>query len=224
VIRLTQRKEQTMRRHFVLLAIIPALSGCLATAQDKSPSALRGVESVNVPVVSRSDYALDLTAPGGSLPSSEAGRLDGWFRSLQLGYGDNIYVDGADAGGAKSDVARVAGHFGMLVSNGAPVTAGDIAPGTVRVVVSRTRASVPGCPNWSEPSQPNLENHSMSNFGCAVNANLAAMVANPEDLVHGREGSGLGDSETASKAVDFYRKQSPTGTKGLQEVNSKKEK
>lgn len=213
-----------MRRQFVLLAIIPALSGCLATAQDKSPSALRGVEAVNVPVVSRADYALDLTAPGGSLPSSEAGRLDGWFRSLQLGYGDNIYVDGPDANGAKSDVARVAGRFGMLVSNGAPVTAGDIAPGTVRVVVSRTTASVPGCPNWSGRSQPNLENKSMSNFGCSVNANLAAMVANPEDLVHGREGSGIGDTLTATKAVESYRRAAPTGDQGLKDINTKKEK
>jgi pilus assembly protein CpaD len=213
-----------MRRHFALLALIPALSGCLATAQDKSPSALRGVEAVNVPVVSRADYALDLAVPGGSLPSSEAGRLDGWFRSMQLGYGDHIYVDGPDAYEAKSDVARVAGRYGMLVSNGAPVTSGEIAPGTVRVVVSRTQASVPGCPNWSIPSQPNIENKSMSNFGCSVNANLAAMVANPEDLVHGREGSGVGDTLTATKAVESYRKATPTGDSGLKDINTKKDK
>lgn len=213
-----------MRYHFALLALIPALSGCLATAEDRDATALRGVEAVNVPVVSRADYALDLSAPGGSLSSSEAGRLDGWFRSLQLGYGDNIYVDGPDSYSVKDDVARVAGRFGMLVSNGAPVTSGEIAPGTVRVVVSRTRASVPNCPNWSEASQPNLANNSMSNFGCSVNANLAAMIANPEDLVHGREGSGVGDTLTATKAVDTYRKAVPTGSKGLQELNTKKDK
>ena len=165
--------------------------------------------AVNVPVVSRADYALDLAAPGGSLPSSEAARLDAWFRSLQLGYGDSIYVDGPDAYDAKADVARVAGQYGLLVSNGAPVTAGAIQPGTVRVVVSRARASVPGCPNWSVPSQPNLQNASMSNFGCAVNSNLAAMVANPEDLVHGREGSGVGDTQTATKAVGVLSQCTP---------------
>lgn len=208
-----------MRRHFALLALATALAGC---THDRPNEALRGVEPVNVPVVSRADYAIDLSAPGGSLPSSEAGRLDGWFRSMQLGYGDNIYVDGPDAYDAKSDVARVASQFGMLVSNGAPVTAGAIPPGMVRVVVSRSRASVPGCPNWSVPSQPNLDNASMSNLGCAVNANLATMVANPEDLVHGREGSPVGDSLTATKAVDTYRKATPTGSKGLQDINTKK--
>jgi pilus assembly protein CpaD len=221
VIRLAQRKEKMMRRHFALLALATALAAC---THDRPTEAMRGVESVNVPVVSRADYALDLSTPGGSLPSSEAGRLDGWFQSLQLGYGDNIYVDGADAYEARSDVARVASRYGMLVSNGAPVTSGAVAPGTVRVVVSRTRASVPNCPNWSVPSQPNLENASMSNFGCSVNANLAAMVANPEDLVHGREGSGVNDALTATKAVETYRKAEPTGTKGLQQLNTKKDK
>ncbi len=206
-----------MRRSIVLLALATALAGCKTPNPDS-----RGVAAVNVPVVSRADYALDLAAPSGSLPSSEAGRLDGWFRSLQLGYGDSIYVDGPNAYEAKADVARIAGQYGMLVSNGAPVTNGAIQPGTVRVVVSRARASVPGCPDWSVPSQPNFQNASMSNFGCAVNSNLAAMVANPEDLISGREDSGLGDSQTATKAVESYRSAVPTGKGGLKDINTKK--
>ena len=207
-----------MYRQFALLALATAVAGC---THDRPTEALRGVEPVNVPVVTRADYAFDVAAPGGSLPSSEAGRLDGWFRSLQLGYGDSIYVDGLDAYEAKADVARIAGQYGMLVSNGAPVTAGAIQPGTVRVVVTRARASVPGCPNWSIPSQPNFDNASMSNLGCSVNANLAAMVANPEDLVHGREGSGVIDGEAAYKAVNSYRNAKPTGTTGLKDINTK---
>jgi pilus assembly protein CpaD len=62
----------------------------------------------------------------------------------------------------------------------------------------------------------------MSNYGCAVNANLAAMVANPEDLVHGREGSGVGDARTATKAVETYRNATPTGTQGLKDISTKK--
>ena len=45
-----------------------------------------------------------------------------------------------------------------------------VAPGAVRVVVSRTRASVPNCPNWRDQSRPNWGNHTMSNYGCGVNA------------------------------------------------------
>ena len=91
-------------------------------------------------------------------------------------------------------------------------------PGTVRVVVSRNGASVPGCPNWSSaPSQPNFNNQSMSNFGCGVNSALAAQVANPEDLIHGREGLGVADAATATRPVNLYRTTPPTGTKGLQD-------
>jgi pilus assembly protein CpaD len=209
-------KEPTMRRSITILALATALAGCVTP-----DPASRGVASVNVPVVSRADYAFDLAAPGGSLPSSEAARLDAWFRSLQLGYGDSIYVDGPDAYGARNDVAKIAGQYGILVNNGSPVTAGVIQPGNVRVVVSRTRASVPNCPNWSVPSQPNLQNASMSNFGCAVNQSLASMVANPEDLVHGRESSGVVDNRTATKAVESYRQAKPTGDSGLKAISTK---
>ena len=92
------------------------------------------------------------------------------------------------------------------------------------MVVSRRRAVVPNCPNWSLPSQPNYDNRNMSNYGCGVNTNLAAMVANPEDLVHGQEGTGVGDNRTASKAVLFYKMTPPTGTKGLQDISTKESK
>jgi pilus assembly protein CpaD len=61
----------------------------------------------------------------------------------------------------------------------------------------------------------------MSNFGCGVNSNIAAMVADPEDLIHGRDGGATGDVNAAAKAVLFYRSAPPTGSKGLQDVNTK---
>ena len=209
-----------MSRTLILLGLAASVAGC-STATPAGQLA-RGVESVNVPVVTRADYAFDVAAPDGSLPSSEAGRLDAWFRSLDLGYGDAIYVDGPYSAAARNDVARVAGNYGLMVSAGAPITVGMVAPGTVRVVVSRTRASVPNCPNWSRPGAPSGANEMMSNFGCAVNSNLATMVANPSDLVYGREGSGVGDTKTAIKALQFYRAAPPTGKDGLKEISTKK--
>ena len=206
-----------MARKSALIIVAAALSACQHVPQDLPD---RGLESVNVPVVHRSDYALDLAAPDGSLSSAERARLDGWFRSLQLGYGDNIYVDGAYSDAARNDVARVAGQYGMLISNGAPVTQGSIPPGSVRVVVSRARAEVPDCPNWSVPAQPNYNNRTMSNHGCAVNSNIAAMVANPEDLIHGREGDPYVDAAAASRGIGVYYSTPPTGKKGLQDVKT----
>ncbi|WP_205478751.1 CpaD family pilus assembly protein [Sphingomonas arenae] len=210
-----------MRTNLLLVLLASASVGACAYKPGDDPA--RGLSAVNEPVVARSDYVFDAAAPGGSLPVSEAARLEAWFRGLDLGYGDTISVDGPYADAARADVARIAGQFGMLVTSGAPVTAGIIPEGSVRVVVSRTRADVPGCPNWSDPALPNYNNRTMSNYGCSVNGNLAAMVANPNDLIHGREGSGVTDAATASRAVQSYRTQRPTGEQGLQDIQTKKE-
>jgi pilus assembly protein CpaD len=205
-----------MRSKIIIIALASSLAACNTPDQ-----ADKGVASVNVPVVTSADYVFDAAAPDGTLAPGEPERLNGWFQGLGLGYGDAIYVDGAYADAARAQVASVAGRYGMMVSEGAPVTAGAVQPGMVRVVVSRRRAEVPGCPNWSVPSQPNYNNRSMSNFGCGVNSNIAAMVADPEDLIHGRDGGATGDVNAAAKAVLFYRSAPPTGSKGLQDVNTK---
>jgi pilus assembly protein CpaD len=207
----------TNKLSFLLLASA-ALAGCQVHRGIDEPA--RGILPVNEPVVSRADYVFDAAAPGGNLDPSEAARLDGWFRGLELGYGDVISLDGPDASVARADVARVAGRYGMQVSDGAPVTAGAIPPGAVRVVVSRTRATVPSCPNWSRPSNPNYNNELMSNFGCAVNGNLAAMVANPGDLISGREAAPGSDPRTGVRAVESHRSQLPTGSGGLKDIST----
>ncbi len=207
-----------MTRSLILIGLASTIAACQTPNVDRPA---RSIDTVNVPVVTRADYALDLNTPDGTLSSTEAARLDGWFRSMSLGYGDVVYIDSANGYDARSDVARVAGQYGLLVASGAPTSAGPVPMGMVRVVVARTMASVPGCPNWSVPSNPTFEHESMSNYGCSVNSNLAAMIANPQDLVFGREGSGVGDNITSSRAVDIYRKAVPTGQGGLQDISTK---
>lgn len=198
-----------MRSKLILIALgSAALAGCNTSALPDQPEV--GLAAVNTPVLSTTEYVFDVAAPGGSLAPGEAQRLDGWLQGLGVSYGDGIYVDGGYAD-ARNEIAHVAGQYGLMVQPGTPVTAGSVPPGSVRVVVSRRTASVPNCPNWSVPSQPNFENRTMSNFGCSVNGNLAAMVANPTDLVHGREGSSAVDASTGAKAITMYRNWPLTG-------------
>ncbi len=210
-------------RNSLIIALMASALAAPAIAKPQG-EASKGLNPINVPVVTRSDYAFDAAAPDGSLSSSEMARLDAWLAGLGLGYGDHVYVDSAYGGGARSDVARVVGRYGLLLSQGAPVSQGAVAPGSVRVVVSRTRASVPGCPNWSEKAQPNFGNHTMSNFGCAVNGNMAAMIADPQDLVWGRDPGSVGDADTASRAIRSYRNATPTGDGGLKDISTTKGK
>jgi pilus assembly protein CpaD len=121
----------------------------------------------------------------------------------------------------RSAVEAVAGRYGLTLVDGAPVTDGYVDSGNARVVVARSKASVPGCPDWSARSDFNPNNGLTSNYGCATNANLAAMVANPEDLVHGAESTGETTVMTASKAIDAYRNAEATGGNTVKATSSK---
>jgi len=188
---------------FPLLVLSSALAACQTTPGVDQPA--RGIASVNVPVVTSTDYVFDAAAPNGALAPGETDRLNGWFQGLGLGYGDAVFVDAGYSPAARDQVAHVAGQYGLLVSDGSPVTQGPAGLGSVRVVVARRRAEVPGCPNWSRKSEPDFGNRSMSNFGCGVNSNLAMQVANPQDLLYGRPGSSAVDAVTGAKAIQMYR-------------------
>ena len=202
-------------------ALAPALTPLLLGALGLGLSGCatnRGLESLNQPVVSRTNYTLDVASYGGGMALPEQRRLAGWFDALDVRYGDRISVDDPGASGATRDaVAAIAARYGLLVSEDAPVTSGQVAPGSIRVVVSRSSAAVPNCPNWTAKSDTNLNNATYPNYGCAVNSNLAAMVADPEHLLHGAKGSGETVVLTSSKAIDSYREAKPTGEKGLKQ-------
>jgi pilus assembly protein CpaD len=189
--------------------------GAIAASPAGAAEVNKSLYSQNQPIVQRSDYALDLQAQNG-LSAAERGRLHAWFRSLGLGYGDRVSVDETYASAARSDVARVAADYGLLLTEGAPVTTGEVRPGTVRVIVSRSIASVPGCPFWSNSARNNATS---PNYGCATNSNLAAMIADPSDLVLGQAGSG-NDGGQGAKAIKVYREAPPSGTKGLQAAST----
>ena len=84
------------------------------------------------------------------------------------------------------------------------------------MVITRSNASVPGCPDWSASSDMNYTNGTSPGYGCSVNSNLAAMVANPEDLLEGQTGTGETVVATGTRAIRTYREAEPTGAQGLQ--------
>ena len=179
------------QRSLILLAgLVPAiaLAGCAGTKN-------RGLESVHQPIVGRSDYLLDLSSPGGRLAAGEQQRLTGWLSGLRVGYGDRVAVDDpvGSNGEARDAVASVVAGYGLLLSDETPPSAAPVAPGTVRIVVSRMRARVPNCNDWSRDSSVDYEQNTSSTYGCATNSNLAAMIANPQDLIRGAGSSGGSD-------------------------------
>jgi pilus assembly protein CpaD len=195
-----------MRNMKILMAaaVGMTLAGCTANSFG-TPNT--GMYSVHQPVVERNNYAIDLASDGNGIATADRARLAEWFDALQLGYGDRVFIDYGN-GYASSTVAKsveeLAADRGVIVTGPAPVTAGQVPAGMLRVVVTRSNASVPSCPDLTTDHDRNYNASNHSNYGCALNSNLAAMIADPEDLVQGRENKRL-DSNSGKKAVDTYR-------------------
>lgn len=95
----------------------------------------------------------------------------------------------------------------------------DVAP--IRIAYPRIVARVPhDCGEWPAQAISDVGNHDYWNFGCATQANIAAMVDNPADLV---APAPLGQPDATRRAVvlQAYRKGEKTRSQtGLPATNA----
>jgi pilus biogenesis lipoprotein CpaD len=116
----------------------------------------------------------------------EFDRFDAFARSINMGYADEVVL----RGGAHHRQEAMAAHIQRLgipaVIHREPGTPDEVAANTVKVVVNRHVVTPPACPNWSNFDGNEERNTPGSNYGCATDAGLGYMVANPRDLVQGQ--------------------------------------
>jgi pilus assembly protein CpaD len=206
-------------RQILALAVLALPLAACQTDQ----AANRGMESVHQPVVSHTAFTYDVQAgPDGGLSGSEARRLDDWFASIGLGYGDQVALatDAAYLSPSLRDgIANVVGRHGILIGEDGSAVAGVAPQGSVRLIVRRATASVPGCPDWSDKPETDQQLGLSTNYGCGVNGNLAAMIANPEDLVRGQTTDSDLRTATSNRAISTYMEKKPTGSGDLKTLS-----
>lgn len=205
---------------WTILALATSLAGCTGAAYNNT-----SLDSVHQPVVRNNIYQFDVALSNGELAPSEQGRLQGWLDAMGVRYGDRVAIEDPSVYGSSSAQATVRsmiGRRGLLLNDEAPVTTGVVPQGHMRVVVTRATASVPGCPNWDSKSAINITNSTSSNYGCATNSNLAAMVADPNDLIKGARNDRT-DPSAATRAIRTYREKPQTGAGDLKSSATSKE-
>lgn len=192
------------------------------SAQAAGP-ANRSVDSIHQPVVSHNAYTYDAMIGSGGLSPQEMARLNDWFVSIDLGYGDQIAI-AADTAyydpAVRDAIADVVARHGLLVGEDTSGAAGAAPAGSVRLIVRRATARVPGCPDWHDTQETNMTLATSSNFGCGTNSNWAAMVANPEDLVRGQGTDSDLRTATSNRAISTYREKAPTGAGELKQITA----
>ena len=211
----TTRPKAQVAKLALAMALGLGLAGCGGMPTNTS------LYSTKQPVVERTNMVLDVNTNSAGLPISEQQRLNGWFEAMDLRYGDRLAIENPSQNPAVANAIRdLAARYGLMLSDTAPVTAGALQPGQARVVITRATASVPGCPDWSAKSDMNYGNATSPGFGCAINSNLAAMVADPQDLLEGKKGASETVIATSNKAISSYREMEPTGKAGLMDAGN----
>ena len=115
------------------------------------------------------------------------------------------------------DSSATISYFGeRMASAGIPrdrilVGTREMAGGDSRVEIGfiSYRASTAPCGDWSTSWTDTASNHPTPNFGCAVQHNIAAQVADPRDLM-GSQPLAAGDAARRAVVYDNYKNGKPT--------------
>jgi pilus assembly protein CpaD len=196
--------------------VLALLAGCASSGAGPETAMAARTETAQwndrVHVDSHPDEVLlVLHAEGLSAAQNQA--LDGLLGRWLAAEAREIVVS-APTGGTTGEVAgrmAVAARQ-RLVAMGAPPASVRVvgydaagAPGApLKVGFLRYVAEVPRCGGW-ENITGTRNNTVYETFGCAVTANMAAQVANPEDLLNPRPTTPI-DSGRRATVLDKYRK------------------
>jgi pilus assembly protein CpaD len=173
-----------------LSSLAITLAGCMndtmMTQRMVTPAAYSGSDAYPI-TVAKGPVTLDVDSSAGTLQPLQVNAVMGFtHQAMQAGV-TPITITRPSGGGAS---ARVAGEIAALITQQG-VSRNMVRIGTysgpssapVHVSYVSTFAKTKPCGQWTQDATETESNAHMTSHGCAVQANIAAMVANPETLV-----------------------------------------
>jgi len=201
-------KLDTLFRTAALLSMLVA--GSCSVANDGKTISEDG--QTNHPITVEPHYReLKVQFVGGSdgMTADDASKFDAFLADYRVHGNGSLGIsvaNGAPANAAITYFAERAAATGISRDK-ILVSTHDVANGDFRVDVSYISysASTETCGDWSENEAFTEDNQTPKNFGCAVQHNIAAMVADPRDLL-GPGGMGPVDTVRRAAVMDHYEK------------------
>jgi pilus assembly protein CpaD len=202
--------------------LIAALAGCAKPIQPyEATGAIPDDYRINHPIAVE-DQVETLDVPvglySGHLSDAVKGNVNGFAQKF-LASGSSVIAVVAPSGSPNQQVAA-----GIAVEVEDVLRQSGVAPGAIdyrvyhagsdernaplRVAFSRIGAHTAPCGPWSDQATVTGQNRNYFNFGCATQQNLAAMVANPLDLIYPR-GMTPADAARRATVLEKYRKGEP---------------
>jgi pilus assembly protein CpaD len=198
------------------LALIAALSGgCSTTGTSDADPAEFDYRMRHPIMISEEPEVLDI--PVGMNGPALSPQIETAVRNYVAGYqvdgtgAVTIQVPTASANQVAATSTGQAVHY-ALVRAGVPHGQIVVAPyyfgnhartASLRLSYLRVKAVTPKCGLWPEQSPNTYRNANYHNFGCAYQQNLAAMVANPADLLAPQPMSPSNGARRAKVITDY---------------------
>lgn len=221
------RRRRCIAQRFLAVGGLAAmLAGCYPQEQatiDNYPSDVRARHPITIREGHEAVEVFVSRGRGGLVPSERADVLafaQGWRRQAMGGIVVDVPVNRQTARATADSMREI---FAIFAASGIPRHAVYIHrhPGSgnlarIKLSYSRLIAEAGPCGLWPKDIGPAggkqyLTNEPYWNFGCAAQHNLAAMVADPVDLVQPR-GETPVYMERRSVAIDHWRKgEDPSG-------------
>ncbi|MDY6923207.1 MAG: CpaD family pilus assembly lipoprotein [Pseudomonadota bacterium] len=203
-----------MRALLLTLSAMAALGGCATTATTPDTAPLTPLSRYSLRVEPGLDR-IALAVHEDGLSSSQHAALDelaARYMTSGVGWLRIEGPSGADPAAARQTWAIRS----ALQSAGLPaeriVVASYAAPDPRAPVLAgfeTVRAAIPNCAAERGAMDGRFSNESSMGLGCAINANLAAQISDPRDIVGPRPTSPA-DSGRAAVVFDHYRRGEPT--------------
>ncbi|MDP3490458.1 MAG: CpaD family pilus assembly protein [Phenylobacterium sp.] len=209
-------------RHLLPLVLAAGVTACASAPPPRDGAAIdppTPLDQYRAQAIPQADEVrLAIHAQGISGPQADA--LAGLVHAWRNNEGGPIRLQ-APVGAAESAAAYRMGESvrSFLVSQGVPHAEIQIVGyeaagyGAAPMVVGYDRyvAQVPRCGQSWDNLTSTSANQTPANFGCAVNANFAAQLANPADLARPRD-MGPPDAARRAEVLAKYRRGEPTST------------
>lgn len=183
------------------------------SAPSESPPTLFADGAVNHPIDVEPSYQSIKVSYSGDLSPDDAGRFTNFVQDYLVRGNGAITVSAPTGPGSNAAI----GYFGeQLTALGVPrarilVGTHDAVGADERVEIGFVSyiAHTDSCGDWSQNVSANEDNLPPINFGCAVQHNIAAMVADPRDLVAPRP-MGVADTKRRATVLTQYEMGLPT--------------
>jgi pilus assembly protein CpaD len=198
-------------RIFGFVALIVA--GSCSVTPDRDPTAPMLDGAANNPVmVEPSFQSIKLNLAGGATPAA-MGQLDAFITSYRDHGTGSISVSAPASPTSQGMIDFVAGRINQMGigRDKILVSTHDARPGDMLVEVNYIsyQARTKACGDWSDNLALTLDNRTPRNFGCAVQQNFAANIADPRDLL-GPRTMDMSSGVRRSGVITLYEAGKPT--------------